>query len=82
MGTHLLLRWSLEQIQGAQQALQATALALRDVKKDAENTKQVSWSPRCNDLLHLMQALAHKQLRSILKAARLLIWPKNSFARR
>lgn len=41
MGQLLLLRWSQEQIQGAQQALSATAYALRKLKKDAQKTRQV-----------------------------------------
>ena len=42
MSQNLLLKWSSDQVHGAQQALHATALALRKLKKDAEKTKQVS----------------------------------------
>lgn len=41
MGQLLLLRWSQDQVEGAQQALSATAYALRKLKKDAQKTRQV-----------------------------------------
>ena len=44
VGQLLLLLWSQDQIQGAQQALSATAYALRKLKKDAQKTRQVKSS--------------------------------------
>ena len=41
LGQQLVVRWAQEQIQGARQAMQATADLLRKLKKDAEKTKQV-----------------------------------------
>lgn len=54
MGQMLVLHWSQEQIAGAQQALNATAQALRKLKKNADKTKQVR--SRISQLYTLYQA--------------------------
>jgi len=45
LGQQLLLRWAQDQIEGARQAMHATATLLRKLKKDAEKIKQVHYPP-------------------------------------
>ena len=41
MGQQLVLKWGQEQVDGARQAVQATADSLRDLKKAAQRRRQV-----------------------------------------
>lgn len=77
IGLQLLLRWSHEQIQGARLALDSTAKALRDLRKNADKLKQARSQFHFGTSLVMPNFVA----RQILKAlhASLLKSCENSF---